>query len=60
MKDFFSKCDQIPKKLRIWSHLVKKSLMENVIFCVVKFFIENERNRSQKNFQRLIFGDLFF
>ena len=34
-KDFFCKCDQIPKKLRIWSHLLKKSLMENFIFCAV-------------------------
>ena len=32
MKDFFSKCDQIRRKLRIWSHLFKKSLMENFIF----------------------------
>ena len=30
--DFFSKCDQICRKLRIWSHLPKKSLMENFIF----------------------------
>ena len=35
IKDFFSKCDQIRKKLRIWSHLLKKSLMENFIFCAV-------------------------
>ena len=27
-KDFFSKCDQIHSFLRIWSHLLKKSLME--------------------------------
>ena len=26
IKDFFSKCDQIRRKLRIWSHLLKKSL----------------------------------
>ena len=32
IKDFFSKCDQIPSFLRIWSHLLKKSLMENFIF----------------------------
>ena len=32
IKDFFSKCDQIRKKLQIWSHLLKKSSMENVIF----------------------------
>ena len=35
IKDFFSKCDQIRKKLRIWPHLLKKSLMENFIFCPV-------------------------
>ena len=33
IEDFFSKCDQIRRKLRIWSHLLKKSLMENFIFC---------------------------
>ena len=32
IKDFFSKCDQIRKKLRIWTHLQKKSLMEIFIF----------------------------
>ena len=36
MKDFFSKYDQIRKKLQIWSHLLKKSLMENSIFCAVE------------------------
>ena len=35
IKDFFSKCDQIHRKLRIWSHLLKKSLTDNVIFCAV-------------------------
>ena len=35
IKDFFSKCDQIRSFLRIWSHLPKKSLMENSIFCAV-------------------------
>ena len=34
-KDFFSKCDQIRRKLWIWSHLLKKPLMENFIFCAV-------------------------
>ena len=33
--DFFSKCDQIRRKLQIWSHLLKKSLTENFIFCAV-------------------------
>ena len=35
IKDFFRKCDQIRWKLRIWSHLLKKSLMENSIVCAV-------------------------
>ena len=30
--DFFSKCDQIRSFLRIWSLLLKKSLMKNFIF----------------------------
>ena len=36
IKDFFSKCDQVHSFLRIWSHLQKKSLLENFIFCAVK------------------------
>ena len=35
IKNLFSKCDQIRRELRIWSHLLKKSLMENFIFCAV-------------------------
>ena len=34
--DFFSKCDQIRRFLRIWSHLLKKSVMENFILRAVK------------------------
>ena len=36
IKDFFSKCDQIRSCQRIWSYLLKKSLMENFIFCAVQ------------------------
>ena len=35
IKDLFSKYDQIYRKLRIWSHLLNKSLMENFVFCAV-------------------------
>ena len=35
IKDFFSKYDQICRKLQIWSNLLKNSLMENFIFCAV-------------------------
>ena len=33
-KNFFSKCDQIRRKLEVWSHLLKKILMKN--FCAVR------------------------
>ena len=33
INDFFSECDQICSFLRIWSYLLKKSLMENFILC---------------------------
>ena len=35
--DFFSWCDQIRRKLRIWSHSLKKSVMENFIFVQYLF-----------------------
>ena len=35
IKDFLSKCDQIRRKLPIWSNLLKKLLMENFIFSAV-------------------------
>ena len=35
IKDLFSKCDQIHNFLRIWSYLLKKSLIANFIFCAV-------------------------
>ena len=31
IKDFLIKCDQIRSFLRIWSHLLKKSLMEDFV-----------------------------
>ena len=33
IKDFFSKYDQILSFLRIWSHLLEKSLKKNFMFC---------------------------
>ena len=46
IKDFFSKCDQICSFLRIWSHLLKKSLMENFIYCVVKCTTATSKNSN--------------
>ena len=53
VKDFFSKCDQIRNSLQIWSHLLKKSLMENFIFYAVSKVTEPAHNytRSQAHFQ---------
>ena len=55
-KDFFIKCDQIRKKLRIWSPLLKKSLMENFIFSAVISTLHEEKvefSRSIKKYMIL-------
>ena len=44
---FFSKWDQIRKNLRIWSLLLKKSLMENFIFCAVFDFLKFNNNQTE-------------
>ena len=44
IKDFFSKCDQTRSKLRIWSHLLKKYLMENFIFYAVYIAIKDREH----------------
>ena len=51
IKDFFSKCDQIRRKLRILSHLLKKSSMENFNFCAVTttFLIDNNAIHHKYN-----------
>ena len=36
IKDFFSTCDQIRRKLYVYSYLQKKFLMETFIFCQVQ------------------------
>ena len=46
IKDFFSKPDQICREFRIWSHLLKESLMKNFIFYAVM----NERGIKCSNF----------
>ena len=50
IKDFLSKRDQIRRNLRIWSHLLKKSSMENFIFCAVKENIRVALNKSGCSF----------
>ena len=43
VKDFFNKCDQIHRKLQVWSHLLK-SLMENLVFvqCQIAVHISHQ------------------
>ena len=40
IKHFFNKCDQIHRKPQILSYLLKKSLMENFIFCAKHFSLQ--------------------
>ena len=57
IKDFFSKCDQICRKLG--SHLLEKSLMENFIFCVVGVrnsnFLQNTTQNSENIHEVILF-----
>ena len=45
--DFFSKYDQIRSFLRIWSHSLKKSVMENFVFCAVILLETNSCSITQ-------------
>ena len=60
IKDFFGKCDQIRRrKLRIWSHLLKKSWMENVIFCAVSQIISaHQKLQTISENRKIIYGRL--
>ena len=55
-KDFFSKRDQIRSFLRIWSHLLKKSLIENFILCAV-ILSESWQLVQQENWTRHYYID---
>ena len=57
IEDFFSKCDQIRWKLRIWWHLLKKYLMENFIFCAVP---EDASFSIRKKVVQIIFRGNYF
>ena len=48
-KNCISKCDQIHSFLRIWSHLLKKSLMENLIFWDFKTYWKWPNKQNIKN-----------
>ena len=53
IKDYFSKCDQIHSFLQIWSHLLKKSLMEGVHFLYSDCELKKKHfSRSHLNMQQ--------
>ena len=56
INNLFSKCNQIRSFLRIWPHLLKKSVMENLIFCEV--FYEFRPSRSSNMAREIYIGYL--
>ena len=54
--DFFSKCDHIRSFLKICSHLLKKSVMENSIFSAVKILWEGNIENFPKIFTEQLRG----
>ena len=53
IKDLSSKCDQIRRKLRIWSHLLERSIMENLIFCAVYFQMTKPKIIKYRNYEHI-------
>ena len=49
IKNFFSKCDQIRRKLQILLHLSKKSLMKYFISCAVQHLFVQSRQLKHQN-----------
>ena len=63
IKDFFSKYDQILTFLWIWSHLLKKSLMKNFIFCAeksAKLFMTLQGTHAHVNLQIKLWNIIYF
>ena len=66
IKYFYSKCDQIRSFLWIWSHLLKKSLMENFIFCAGYWWTYIQQHRKEtvivtcetRRYRIVIFADI--
>ena len=49
IKDFFNKCDQIRRKL-------KKSLMENFVFCAVTIIVWKIEQKKSQNLENSDFN----
>ena len=53
IKDFFSRCDQTRSFLRIWPDLLKKSLMENFISCVVLSYTHDTNDMKNACYMKI-------
>ena len=60
IKDFFGKCDQIRSFLQIWSHVLKKSLIENIIFSAVSVTHATIKIQREEKRKSMISGNFFF
>ena len=49
IKNFFGKCVQNRRKLRIWPPLLKKSLIKNFIFCAVYLNFQSSTQIRKSN-----------
>ena len=57
IKDFFSKCGQIHRKLRIWSHLLKKLILNGKLYFLCSDKWKSRESSRAKIFQTPFFGD---
>ena len=54
IEDFFSKCDRICSKLRIWLHLLKKSLhLMYIQFTSCVYWVFQSKNKKKQDFLHL-------
>ena len=66
IKDYLIKCNQFRSFLRIWSHLMKKSLMENFTFCAVlcllkwSFSICHCESTQKQVIQKIVISKKYF
>ena len=59
IKGFFSKSDQIRSSLRIWSHSLKKSLMENFIFMQWELYLGTCQISMMEGFSTIFAKDFY-
>ena len=59
IKNFFNKCDQVCRELRIWSDLLEKSLIENFIFYAAEIELHRFTSQLSNSFLWMIFLSWF-